>query len=1002
MIERRNVMVKRLLLCLGVAVIALSASGQEFDPTGPPSIGGPGDAISLRGVALDAAVPLVAGDCLTFNGATEKWTPQACGGNGNGQGPAFILSTPETLSAALATCSNCTLLVATTLTAPVSATVPTTTALQFLSPGALSISSGATVDFQGSQVDAGLYQIFSGAGHVVNLPVVSPEWFGAISSASTISAAAAACLPSGCTMNLQGAAYNFGNFNDVTPMPNNNISIVGTQRPIPATTTGTASNGSTALTVASGTGLGVGQSVNGNGIAAGTVVSAVSGTSVTLSLATTAALSSTPLTFIGTVVATTTGTASTGSATLTVASATGLFAGQTVACSGVPAGDVVTAISGTTITLTLNTTAALSGTPCTFLLPGSIVNPSFLTAGSVMLPSFTWSGNNVSLAHLGVDNGSATSATALNVLHSIAASSVGYGISMEDVVGLGNSVTSTTHNVLLGNYQGVHVHNLWGYRAEDGIVTGGNGTFEDIHEFGHTLACLYVKANGVQSTVLLFNVTVNNVTCQSEVTGDTEFAVNLQSLGATLANVAIDNLTAYNTQFGVNFIGDTSALTPIQDVSVGHVTLDNLGQSALVVNGFVNNVDVGPMTVTNSGSWIQENATDPNVTNFHLHDVVADASSGAGCLNEPAGEFFVYNSPTLTNSNCPAAQFSPTVNGTPNQIDLTFFNTPVPTVKLDPAALATQWFAGTSTGSGTAYSINMPITPAALATGQPIGFLPILANTSTTPTLNVSGIGALTIVKCGSTPLATGDLTTSAIAYVVFTGSVFQLLNPQLATCQTQAAGSWVVNNTLFISNGAVANSPTGNTTITGGQNSASSSALGNAQIIGGTNTGTGPAGNAFTTGGNTSGVGAAGSAFLQAGKSSGGGQQGLAQVSQAYTVAAALSATFEVVSMTTTADQVQAAALAATNNIGIAQAVGGAGTAISVVTTGKTTVRFDGTPVVGDFACAPPASTGTVGLAHDNGATACPASQKLGIVTGQVAGTGSGATATVQLELGS
>lgn len=62
-------------------------------------------------------------------------------------------------------------------------------------------------------------------------------------------------------------------------------------------TTGTASSGSTALTVASGTGIVVGQIVTGTGIAAGTSVAAVTGTAVTLSQNTTAALSTTAVVF---------------------------------------------------------------------------------------------------------------------------------------------------------------------------------------------------------------------------------------------------------------------------------------------------------------------------------------------------------------------------------------------------------------------------------------------------------------------------------------------------------------------------------------------------------------------------------------------------------------------------------------------------------------------------------------------------------------------------------
>jgi hypothetical protein len=60
------------------------------------------------------------------------------------------------------------------------------------------------------------------------------------------------------------------------------------------------------------------------------------------------------------------------------------------------------------------------------------------------------------------------------------------------------------------------------------------------------------------------------------------------------------------------------------------------------------------------------------------------------------------------------------------------------------------------------------------------------------------------------------------------------------------------------------------------------------------------------------------------------------------------------------------------------------ASTIIEIIETGRELAVFDGTPVVGDIACAPPASTGAVGLAHDNGTTACPAGQKPGVVAGQ------------------
>jgi hypothetical protein len=131
------------------------------------------------------------------------------------------------------------------------------------------------------------------------------------------------------------------------------------------------------------------------------------------------------------------------------------------------------------------------------------------------------------------------------------------------------------------------------------------------------------------------------------------------------------------------------------------------------------------------------------------------------------------------------------------------------------------------------------------------------------------------------------------------------------------------------------------------------------------------------------------------------GGNLVVKALQQSFTIAASTTVGY-VMSMTTTADEVKAAGPGSTNNVGIATTVGGPNRKLYVATQGKILTVFDGTPVVGDFACAPPASTGTVGLAHDNGTTACPAGQKLGVVTGQVSGTGSGATATVLLEMGS
>lgn len=66
--------------------------------------------------------------------------------------------------------------------------------------------------------------------------------------------------------------------------------------------------------------------------------------------------------------ASTTATGATGSGTLTVASATGIVRGQSVYAAGVAPGATVAYVTGTTVYLSIPTTAALSSTPIAFVL----------------------------------------------------------------------------------------------------------------------------------------------------------------------------------------------------------------------------------------------------------------------------------------------------------------------------------------------------------------------------------------------------------------------------------------------------------------------------------------------------------------------------------------------------------------------------------------------------------------------------------------------------------
>lgn len=89
----------------------------------------------------------------------------------------------------------------------------------------------------------------------------------------------------------------------------------------------------------------------------------------------------------------------------------------------------------------------------------------------------------------------------------------------------------------------------------------------------------------------------------------------------------------------------------------------------------------------------------------------------------------------------------------------------------------TQGDFGTTTGTDTIVATPSPALAAyvtgALYSGQAGG-----TNTTTTPTINISGLGALTIVKRASTALAAGDILSGATMLMRYSGTNMQLLNP--------------------------------------------------------------------------------------------------------------------------------------------------------------------------------------------------------------------------------
>lgn len=93
--------------------------------------------------------------------------------------------------------------------------------------------------------------------------------------------------------------------------------------------------------------------------------------------------------------------------------------------------------------------------------------------------------------------------------------------------------------------------------------------------------------------------------------------------------------------------------------------------------------------------------------------------------------------------------------------------------------LGTATFAGTTGGSGNAYTVTMPDTRLTNQNGDEVVFIADRTNTGAA-TLNVDGIGAVSIVRGDATALAAGDLTAGrvyAVRFVTASGH-FQLMVP--------------------------------------------------------------------------------------------------------------------------------------------------------------------------------------------------------------------------------
>ena len=92
----------------------------------------------------------------------------------------------------------------------------------------------------------------------------------------------------------------------------------------------------------------------------------------------------------------------------------------------------------------------------------------------------------------------------------------------------------------------------------------------------------------------------------------------------------------------------------------------------------------------------------------------------------------------------------------------------------------------TAVSGSNVIAITVPLSFAGYADGMVFNFVAAGTNTISTPSLNVNGVGALTIVKENNLALAPGDLTINGAYSVYCDGSNFHLMNPSVANLSTQ------------------------------------------------------------------------------------------------------------------------------------------------------------------------------------------------------------------------
>lgn len=333
--------------------------------------------------------------------------------------------------------------------------------------------------------------------------------------------------------------------------------------------------------------------------------------------------------------------------------------------------------------------------------------------------------------------------------------------------GAGANVLHGTQLVLVPPTSGATTMEAWSFTADNPSLS--------ICEYGTAMWMSYVNTS-VVSTYCPNWLTFNYSGTQGFVTVDPNLTFGFGDSPNCLVCFSLD--PSANGPYGLNDTMDLGANVYPSSSAQLHDTTAWLGNGGLKLHNWTSD----PSVLTNGQVWF-------NSTSGQLKGYFAGTTfciSGTGCSSGaafPSTNGIVFNTSTTASRNATASDLA----------SLTYV---------------------ADSGTTNAYAAVLPYPISSYTAGLTVTINPGSTNTSTTPTLSVSGLSAITIVKpvSGSlVALTASDIVSGTLAAFKYDGTHFQLQNPQT----TAAAGVSSVNATApLTANGVSGSAQTGTVVV--------------------------------------------------------------------------------------------------------------------------------------------------------------------------------------------